>query len=117
MYSSSRYESMSAFPTPEIVRSSLQELCLYTRAFIRGNLNIGDFFSRLPETPAPIAVKKAVDMLIAMGALDTTEQLTKLGRYLLDFPVEPSLGKALIYAVVLKCLDPILTIISVVSYR
>jgi len=117
LYSCSRYEFMAEFPTPEIVRSSLQELCLYTRAFIRGELNVGDFFSRLPEPPAPIAVKKSIDMLISMGALDEQEHLTKLGYYLLDFPVEPSLGKALIAAVVMKCLDPVLTIISVSSYR
>jgi HrpA-like RNA helicase len=108
---------MAEFPTPEIIRTSLQELCLYARSFIRGELKIGDFFNRLPEPPAPIAVKKAVDILKAMEAIDENEHMTYLGMYLLDLPVEPSLGKALIFAVILSCLDPILTIISMISYR
>jgi HrpA-like RNA helicase len=117
MYSYTRYESMNAFPIAEIVRSSLQELCLYTRSFIRKELRIADFFKRLPEPPAPIAVKKSVDALVTMGALDKNEQLTKMGLYLLDLPIEPFLGKALMYAVTLKCLDPILTIITLISHR
>lgn len=108
---------MNEFPIAEIVRSSLQELCLYTRSFIRQELKVKDFFTRLPEPPAPIAVKKSIDALISMGALDENEQLTRLGLYLLDFPIEPYLGKALMYAVTLKCLDPVLTIITIISHR
>ncbi|CAL8101441.1 unnamed protein product [Orchesella dallaii] len=117
LFSTLRYESMSEFPIPEIVRTSLQELCLHARSFIKPDLKIERFFMRIPEPPAPIAVKKSVEILTVMGALDENERLTKLGMHLLDFPLEPFLGKALIYAVVFKCLDPILTLVSVISYR
>lgn len=117
LFSSARYESMPEFPVPEIVRTSLQELCLQARSFMRPDVKIERFFTRLPEPPAPIAVKKAVDLLKVMGALDEDEQITKLGSHLLDFPVEPFLGKALIYSIVFRCLDPILTLVSIISYR
>jgi len=117
LYSTARYEFMSMFPTPEILRSSLQELCLYARAFIIKEKKIEEFFSRIPEPPAPIAVKKAIDQLIALGAITEQQELTQLGLCLLDLPVEPSLGKALIYGVALQCLDPILSIVSIISYR
>jgi len=117
LYSKARFDSMPEFTTPEILRSSCQELCLYARGLIQMDSKIADFFTKLPEPPAPVAVKKSVQSLISMGALDADENLTKLGRYLLDLPLEPSLGKALIYAVIFKCLDPILTIVSMVSHR
>jgi HrpA-like RNA helicase len=47
-----------------------------------------------------------------MDALDSFEDLTELGHHLADLPVEPRLGKMVLYAVVLKCLDPILTIVT-----
>ena len=36
---------------------------------------------------------------------------------MLDLPVEPRLGKMLMYGCVLKCLDPILTIVCCLAYR
>ena len=50
-----------------------------------------------------------------MEALNTLEDLTELGNHLLDLPVEPQYGKMLLYAINLKCLDPVLTIVSCLS--
>lgn len=52
-----------------------------------------------------------------MDALDSFEDLTELGHHLADLPVEPRLGKMVLYAVVLKCLDPILTIVCSLAYK
>lgn len=49
--------------------------------------------------------------------MDTWEDLTELGYHLADLPVEPHLGKMVLCAVVLKCLDPILTIACTLAYR
>lgn len=117
LFSYARYESFIDFPIPEIVRSSLQELCLHARSYIKDGFKIEQFFSRIPEPPAPIAVKKSVELLTIMGALDKNQQLTRLGQHLLDFPLDPFLGKALLYAIVFRCLDPVLTLVSVISYR
>ena len=40
-----------------------------------------------------------------------------LASCLLDLPIEPKLGKMVLYGVVLKCLDPILTIVCCISYK
>ena len=45
------------------------------------------------------------------------EDLTELGHHLADLPIEPRYGKMVLYAVVLKCLDPILTIACTLAYR
>lgn len=52
-----------------------------------------------------------------MDALDPFEDLTELGHYLVDLPIEPRLGKMILYAVILKCLDPILTIACTLAYK
>ena len=52
-----------------------------------------------------------------MDALDNSEELTELGRHLADLPIEPHLGKMVLNSIVLKCLDPILTIVSCLAYK
>ncbi|CAL8119555.1 unnamed protein product [Orchesella dallaii] len=117
LFSTQRHESMIKFPIPEIVRTSLQQLSLHAKSIIKPDMKIETFFMQIPEPPATIAVKMLVESLTVMGALDENERLTKLGKHLLGFPMEPFLGKALIYAVVFKCLDPILTLVSILSHR
>ena len=52
-----------------------------------------------------------------MDALDAFEDLTEIGHHLADLPIEPRYGKMLLYSIVLKCLDPVLTIVCALSYR
>lgn len=56
-------------------------------------------------------------MLQWMDALDPWENVTDLGRLLLELPVEPRAGKMLLTATVLHCLDPVLTIVCCLSHR
>ncbi len=44
--------------------------------------------------------------------LDTWEDLSSLGLNLLNFPFELKYGKMVLYAVVLKCVDPVLSIVA-----
>ena len=52
-----------------------------------------------------------------MDALDQSEELTELGRHLADLPVDPHLGKMVLNSIVLKCLDPVLTIVCSLAYK
>ena len=117
LYSSLRYKNMQAYQTPEMLRVPLQELCLYTKHLAPINTPIAEFLDRAIEPPSNVVTRNAVQLLKTIDALDTWESLTELGTHLLDLPVEPRLGKMLLYAVVLKCLDPILTIVCSLSYR
>lgn len=49
--------------------------------------------------------------------MDQDEELTFLGCYLADVSIKPHLGKMVLCAVVLKCLDPVLTIACILAYR
>lgn len=117
LYSSARFAHFSEFQTPEILRTPLMELCLNTKLLAPANMPIADFLARSPQPPSFIVTRNAVQMLKTMEALDAWEDVTELGNHLLDLPIEPRLGKMLLHGVVLKCLDPILTIVCCLAYK
>ena len=57
----------------------------------------------------------AMETLYALGALDEEGLLTRLGRKMAEFPLEPQLSKMLIISVELGCAEEILTIVSMLS--
>ncbi|XP_026526797.1 3'-5' RNA helicase YTHDC2 [Notechis scutatus] len=117
LFSRLRFQNMLEFQTPELLRMPLQELCLHTKLLAPINCPIADFLMKAPEPPPALIVRNAVQMLKTIDAMDTWEDLTELGYHLADLPVEPHLGKMVLCAVVLKCLDPILTIACTLAYR
>lgn len=117
MFSSIRYKAMQKYSTPEILRLPLQELCLHTKLLAPPNTPIADFLARAIEPPPFVVTRNAVQLLKTIDALDSWEDLTELGHHLLDLPVDPRLGKMLLYSVVLKCLDPVLTIVCCLAYK
>ena len=52
-----------------------------------------------------------------IDALDHFEDLTEIGYHLADLPLEPRLGKVVLYSIVLKCLDPVLTIVCALAHK
>lgn len=94
-----------------------QELCLQTKMLAPRNMSITDFLSLALEPPSIMSINSSIESLKALGALDEDEALTQLGRHLLHLSVEPHLGKILIYSVIYKCLDPILSIVSCLTHK
>ena len=50
-----------------------------------------------------------------LGALDNTGELTKDGRHMVEFPLEPALAKMLLAGAAMGCGNEILTIVSMLS--
>ncbi|KOB67903.1 putative ATP-dependent RNA helicase YTHDC2, partial [Operophtera brumata] len=111
MCSKRRFKTLPLNSVPEILRVPLSELCLHTKLLAPGNTPIADFLTKALEPPSFLSVRNAVSLLKTIGALTPMEDLTEIGQHLLDLTVEPKLGKMLLYACVMKCLDPILTIV------
>lgn len=118
----------------------MEELCLQSKNLSPVGLSIAEFIGQVPEAPNPHVIQRAVkvnrmvndvrvvnskyfsfsfplQMLQWMDALDPWENVTDLGRLMLELPVEPRLGKMLLTATVLHCLDPVLTIVCCLSHR
>ncbi|XP_029860029.1 3'-5' RNA helicase YTHDC2 isoform X7 [Aquila chrysaetos chrysaetos] len=117
LFSRLRFQNMLEFQTPELLRMPLQELCLHTKLLAPINCPIVDFLMKAPDPPPALIVRNAVQMLKTIDAMDPWEDLTELGYHLTELPVEPHLGKMVLSAVVLKCLDPVLTIACTLAYR
>uniref|UniRef100_A0A671M4S5 RNA helicase n=1 Tax=Sinocyclocheilus anshuiensis TaxID=1608454 RepID=A0A671M4S5_9TELE len=117
LFSRLRFNNMLEHQVPQLLRMPLQELCLHTKLLAPITCPIAEFLSKAPEPPHLNTVKHAVQMLKTIDAMDPWENLTELGYHLADLPVEPHLGKMVLCAVVLKCLDPILTIACTLAHR
>ncbi|XP_046753606.1 ATP-dependent RNA helicase DHX30-like [Diprion similis] len=108
-----KYESLSAFPIPEIMRAALQRIVLECKTYTLEKA--AEFFSQLPEPPRTSSVQNAINELIEIGALNKNEDLTALGKRIALFPAEPRLSKAMVYAAIFECLNPILTLTALLS--
>ncbi|XP_068103375.1 3'-5' RNA helicase YTHDC2 isoform X2 [Hyperolius riggenbachi] len=117
LFSKLRFQNMLEFQTPELLRMPLHELCLHTKLLAPISCPVADFLMKAPEPPPVLVIRNAVQVLKTIDAMDQWEDLTELGYHLADLPVEPHLGKMVLCAVVLKCLDPILTIACTLAYR
>jgi len=96
---------------PEIQRTNLGNTVLMLKALGINDM-IGFDFMDPPPTQTLIV---ALHQLYALGALDTEGLLTRLGRKMAEFPLEPNLSKMLISSVDLGCSEEILTIVAMLS--
>ncbi|KAI8792942.1 ATP-dependent RNA helicase YTHDC2 [Biomphalaria glabrata] len=117
LFSRPRYMHLHDFQTPEILRLPLQELCLQCKLLAPLNESVIDFLQKCPQAPPQLVIHNAVQILKQIDAFDPFEDLTELGQHLADLPIEPRLGKMILYSVVLKCLDPVLTIVCTLSFK
>jgi ATP-dependent RNA helicase DHX36 len=120
LYSRTRSSALQEFQLPEIQRSPLDEMGLQVKLLetpMQPVIGIADFLGKAVEPPVPQAVTAAIELLTDIGALDDAEHLTSLGRHLAALPLQPALGKLLLYGVLFECLDPVLTVACCMAYR
>lgn len=99
-----------------MVRLPLEEVVLRCRAIETSScLPVSNIFESMLDSPPKKHVEQAVDFLKLVTALDGSEKLTDLGRFVVGLPIDVRLGRMLLYGVLLKCLDPILTICAALS--
>ena len=112
LYTESAYRNeMSPTSIPEIQRINLGLTMLTMKAMGINDLLSFDFM----DPPSPQVLISAMEQLYTLGALDEEGLLTKLGRKMAEFPLEPPLSKMLLASVDLGCSDEILTIIAMIQ--
>ena len=67
------------------------------------------------DPPPPATLVSALEQLYNLGALDEEGLLTRLGRKMAEFPLDPPVSKMLIASVDLGCSEEVLTIIGMLS--
>nr|XP_002123879.3 3'-5' RNA helicase YTHDC2-like [Ciona intestinalis] len=101
---------------PELTRIQLYELILQIKLLDTSD-PVKHFLTHSIDPPNVETIDNAVQLLKQIDALDETSNITELGQHLVDLPIDPRLGKMILYAVVLKCLDPILTIACALTFN
>ncbi|VVC42041.1 Hypothetical protein CINCED_3A008693 [Cinara cedri] len=116
IYTREHHNHMASHDVPEILRMPLQELCMLAKV-ISNNMRVLDFLALAIQPPPTLSVTSALEYLKIIEAMDVNEDLTDLGFFMLDLSIEPHYAKSLVFAIFLKCLDPVLTIISCLANR
>ncbi|CAL8995590.1 unnamed protein product [Prunus brigantina] len=112
LYTESAYRNeMSPTSIPEIQWINLGTTTLLMKAMGINDLLSFDFM----DPPSPQALISAMEQLYSLGARDEEGLLTKLGRKMAEFPLDPPLSKMLLASVDLGCSDEILTIIAMIQ--
>ncbi|XP_067851023.1 ATP-dependent DNA/RNA helicase DHX36 [Heptranchias perlo] len=115
LYNGLRESLLDDYQLPEIMRTPLEELCLQIKILNLGR--IAHFLEKAMQPPSKEAVNLAVTHLKELNALDRNEELTPLGVHLARLPVEPHIGKMILFGALLCCLDPVLTIAASLSFK
>lgn len=106
-------DEMLPTPVPEIQRTNLATTVLQLKTMGINDLLHFDFM----DAPPVESLVMALETLHSLSALDDEGLLTRLGRRMAEFPLEPNLSKMLIMSVSLQCSDEILTIVSMLSVQ
>ncbi|CAM9215261.1 unnamed protein product [Discosporangium mesarthrocarpum] len=96
---------------PEIQRTNMGNVVLLLKS-----LGINDIFHfDFMDPPPPETLIRALEQLYALGALNDRGELTKLGRRMAEFPLDPMLSKCVIAAENYGCVSEVLSICSMLS--
>ncbi|KAK0464548.1 pre-mRNA splicing factor [Desarmillaria tabescens] len=92
---------LEANTVPEIQRTNLGMVVLLLKS-----LGINDLIGfEFLDPPPGETLMRALELLYALGALNDRGELTKLGRRMAEFPVDPMLSKAIISSEKYECTD------------
>jgi ATP-dependent helicase HrpA len=92
LFSEEDFESRADFTDPEILRANLAEVILRMKALDLGEIIDFPFLN----PPDPRAIRSGYTLLQELGALDTNNTLTHIGRELSKLPVDPVIGRMLL---------------------
>lgn len=82
------------FPTPEMLRTPLEQVILQAKVLQLGRVDI--FLGSVMDPPEDKAIALSLDLLRTLNAIDNNENLTPLGYHLAHLPLDPRTGELLI---------------------
>jgi pre-mRNA-splicing factor ATP-dependent RNA helicase DHX38/PRP16 len=105
-------EEMLESSVPEIQRTNLSNVVLLLKSLGIQNIKEFDFMDPPPQDN----ITNSLYQLWIFGALDNTGDLTRTGRQMVEFPLDPPLSKMLLYAhEKSQCSTEVLIIVSMLS--
>ncbi|XP_066911197.1 3'-5' RNA helicase YTHDC2-like [Clytia hemisphaerica] len=117
LFSQDRFHHFQTYQDAEMLRVPIHALCLQTKMLAPVNVSITDYLGKAPEPPSNLITRSSIKMLKAISALDENEEMTDLGKLLIELPIDPQFGKMILIGMSLKCLEPSIIIACCSSYK
>lgn len=105
------YNDLDDNTVPEIQRTNLANVVLSLKSLGIHDLLNFDFM----DPPPAEALLKALELLFALSALNKLGELTKVGRRMAEFPLDPMLSKMIVASVKYQCSDEVISIAAMHS--
>ncbi|MDX1556090.1 MAG: ATP-dependent RNA helicase HrpA, partial [Xanthomonadales bacterium] len=113
LYSEDDFNSRPEFTEPEILRTSLATVILQMLCMGLGDVEDFPFV----DPPAPRMIKDAYSLLFELGALDEKRQVQPMGRRLVEWPMDVRLGRMVLEADRLGCLENVMVLAAALSIQ
>ena len=113
LYSEEDFNQRPAFTDPEIIRSNLAAVILRMISLKLGDVNAFPFL----QAPEQRYINDGYQALIELGALNDSNQLTRIGEQMARLPVDPRISRMLLAAVRLQCVAEMLIIVAALSIQ
>ncbi len=113
LYSEDDFASRVEFTEPEILRTNLATVILQMKVLHFGDIETFPFV----EQPDKRMIKDGYRVLHEIGAVDTDNRVTHLGKLLARLPVDPRMGRMLMEAAQTGCLREVLVIVAALSIQ
>ncbi|XP_074594607.1 ATP-dependent RNA helicase l(1)G0007 [Brevipalpus obovatus] len=112
LYTDDQYRNeMLTSTVPEIQRTNLANVVLLLKS-----LGVEDLLEfHFMDPPPQDNILNSMYQLWILGALDNIGNLTKLGRNMVEFPLDPAMSKMLLVSTEMGCSEEMLTIVSMLS--
>ncbi|KAG6813786.1 hypothetical protein H0H92_007198 [Tricholoma furcatifolium] len=110
-------QNLNPYQTVEMKRVDLSNVVMHVKALNFPGMTVEEVLAATIEAPLPERVAAAMKDLHMVGALDAENNLTSLGRVLLQLPVEAQMGRLVLYGSFFRCLDQALTLAAILTNR
>jgi HrpA-like RNA helicase len=112
LYPESVFDELESQTVPEIQRTSLANAILQLKAIGIDDVLGFDYM----DAPSVMALKRGLELLLSLQALDASGALGELGKKMSQLPLEPRYSKAVIASGgQFKCSEEVITIVSMLS--
>ena len=102
LYSDTEYLTFEDFDMPEFTKSNISQNLLQLLKMLKSMSKIKEFLSKLIDPPAENYINSAESDLINLKAIEN-DKLTDLGIAMSKFPVDPQIGRMLVFSKLYDC--------------
>lgn len=113
LYSEADFLQRPAFTEPEIQRTNLASVILQMQSMQLGAIENFPFI----DPPHTVQVRAGLKTLQELSALSSDGMLSSIGKKLARLPVDPRLGRMLLAAQMVGCVDDMLVIVSALAVQ